>query len=599
MAFPTITVRAALASDPFASGPSYTDLSAYFMGATIRRGRQDSLQQFEPGRATITLDNRDRRFDFFTTGGPYTTTFRPGKRVQIEANYSGTDYPIFTGYIDRIRLVWPSPADAMVEVELVDAFSILNRKDLLRNNYSTEVLAGSPAAYYRMDDPAGSTVMTDSSGNGYDGNYGGTNGKVDAPGGVHGDPGASMNCGSGERYASGATLSGFTGASPHMVEMLVFYIGIPPIAAPPEPGRILFEQDIGGGNRFVVRVQSDSQVRVDCPGGPVTSTAALTQFAWNYVAAGIDGSNNIRLRVNNAAVVTGTYTGGSMTQNYTDIGGGPSGLTFFGWVDEVATYNGAIPTDSDTLTHYGWSSAALGVQLGHDRIGALLDHIGWPAGDRSFTSSVHHLAPVIEPLAGQSLLAYFQDIARTEFGLLYVNGAGQIVFGDEQSASPPSSVATFGEGSGEIHYPEGPGAEYSLEFVANEISVRVQRVPSVPGLSDGYATDAASVTAYGPRGLTVDGLMFNSQTGVDNRADDLLALRKDPKKRIKTVKVRAQDDTANTLPVLLGTELGDTVTVKRTPVGGGSAISVVSLVDGISHTIGPDTWVTEFALSPW
>lgn len=592
LAFPTITLRAALASNPFATSPSWSDLSDYFAGATIRRGRQDSLQQFEAGRATITLHNRDRRFDPFHTSGPYTTTFRPGKRVNLRANWSGTDYDIYTGYIDRIRPVWPSPADAMVEVELVDAFSILTTKDPIAEVYPFIAGADFPSAYYRMHDAAGSTTMTDSSGFSRHGTYNGSGGKQDAPGGVYGDSGKSMDCGNATHSAVGPTAAGFTGAVPHAVSMLVYY------AANPGLGNnwTLFDQDIGGGGRFLLSITDANKVRIDCFGGPIDSVATLKQYAWNYISAGIDGSNNFRLRVNDAAVVTGTYTGGAMTQNPPHIGEDYLGnKDFFGYIDEVAIYNETvIPADATTLYLWEWSSAGLNDQLASDRIDRLLDHIGWPAGDRSL-SSTHTLTPVVEPLAGRPLLSHMYDVARTEGGLFFMDGAGKVVFTDEIGSAPASSV-TFGEGSGEIHYAEGPGAEYSWEHISNEVTVRAV---ATAALNDAHASDSTSVAEYGPRTLTVDGLLFRDQADLDDRADYLLALKKDPRKRIRNVKVRAQDDTANTLSVLLNTELGDTVTVKRTPVGGGSTISVLSLVDGISHTIGPDTWVTEYALSPW
>lgn len=44
-------------------GGSWTDLTPWTRRISIKRGRQRLLDRFEPGTATITLDNRDRRFD--------------------------------------------------------------------------------------------------------------------------------------------------------------------------------------------------------------------------------------------------------------------------------------------------------------------------------------------------------------------------------------------------------------------------------------------------------------------------------------------------------------------------------------------------------
>lgn len=585
---PTVTLRAALASDPLDASPSYSDLSAYFRGGTVKRSRQDSLGQFDPGTAKFTLDNRDRRFDPWHTSGPYGSTFRPGKRINLRATWSGSTEDIYTGYIKRNLPVWPSPADAYVEIECVDAFGIFSRKDLLQTNYAASVLAANPRAYYRMGDATGATIMTDSSGNARHGTYHGSGGKSSAPGGLVIDTDTAMDAENSTKSATGATLAGLTGGTGTQGVELLFR----PYTGPPLTDLwALFDQVIGGGGERFLLTQTDSgKVRLNYASSVITSTTSVID-GWNHVIATFNGSA-LTLMVNGVAETPVLTSPFSVIQNAPHIGELYDGTKKLdGAIDEVVIYSGTLP---NALEHYEESLGAWGGQRTDERITRLLDQIDWPAGDRDFSANgVYNVAALAHALGDQSFLAHMQDVIRTEYGLLFMNGAGQVSFRPEVPGSAPSSTVTFGEGSGEIHYCEGPAAEDSWDGVFNEVVLEGSAFAKV------MDSDAASQTAYTPSTFNQSGLMFASAADAVTRAARILADRKDPKKRIKSVKVRAQDDSANSIPVILGTELGDTVTAKRTPVGGGSTISVVSLVDGISHTIGPDTWVTDFALSPW
>lgn len=588
---PTVTLRAAFSSDPFASSPSYSDLSARFLGGAVRSGRQDSLGQFEPGTATFTLDNRDRALDPFHTSGTYGSNVRPGKRVNLRATWSATTYDVYTGYIRRVHPVWPSVADAFVEIECVDAFGIFARKDLLRTDYASSILALTPRAYYRMGEPVGDTVMIDSSGNARHGTYNGTGGKSSAPGGLVIDTDTAMDAENSTKSATGATLAGMTGGTGVQGVELLFR----PYTGPPLTDLwALFDQVIGGGGeRFLLTQTDGGKVRLNYAASVITSATNVID-GWNHVIATFDGSQ-LTLRVNGVwetPVLTAPFSVIQNAPHIAELYDGTKKLD--GAVDEVVIYSGTVPTQAQSLEHYEESLGAWGGQRTDQRITRLLDQIDWPAGDRDFSANgVYYVSPLTQALGDQSFLEHMQDVIRTEYGLLFINGAGQVSFRPEMPGSAPGSSATFGEGSGEIHYSQGPDAEYSEDGIFNEVLLESVSHPKV------IDSDATSETEYGPRTFNQSGLMFASAADMTTRAARILADRKDPKKRIKSVRVRAQDDSANSIPVILGTELGDTVTAKRVPVGGGSAISIVSLVDGISHTIGPDTWVTDFALSPW
>ncbi len=55
--------------EPFKATPSYTDLDGLIQSVFWQRGRSSVLTDFTAGTATITLDNRDGRFDPDNTQG--------------------------------------------------------------------------------------------------------------------------------------------------------------------------------------------------------------------------------------------------------------------------------------------------------------------------------------------------------------------------------------------------------------------------------------------------------------------------------------------------------------------------------------------------
>lgn len=125
MAFPTITVQIAFASDPLATTPTWTDVSSYVESFRIKRGREDETGRIEAGTAEIVLRNADRRFDPTYTSGPYYPNVLPAKRVNIRAFWSPFIYDIFTGYVEAWPINWPLLNDSNVALRCVDGFKLL------------------------------------------------------------------------------------------------------------------------------------------------------------------------------------------------------------------------------------------------------------------------------------------------------------------------------------------------------------------------------------------------------------------------------------------------------------------------------------------
>jgi hypothetical protein len=113
---PTLLVEIAFGAptDP----PTWTDVTAYVEGFSVRRGRQTALDQMQTGTATVRLSNLDRRFDPSYTGSPYYPNLKRRRRVRIQAVWDGVTYPVFAGYIDRVPQSYGSFQDAWVDLPL-------------------------------------------------------------------------------------------------------------------------------------------------------------------------------------------------------------------------------------------------------------------------------------------------------------------------------------------------------------------------------------------------------------------------------------------------------------------------------------------------
>lgn len=132
----TLTFEIAFDTDPLASSPSYTDISAYVRGFYIRRGRINELGEFTAGTLSFDVSNADNRFNptqttYYYDSGTGKTKIQPLKKVRVSATYDSTTYRLFTGYLDQIPVRYVADgSDSIVTFTAVDAFRIFNNQTL-------------------------------------------------------------------------------------------------------------------------------------------------------------------------------------------------------------------------------------------------------------------------------------------------------------------------------------------------------------------------------------------------------------------------------------------------------------------------------------
>jgi len=115
----------------------WSDVTPYLKGQiSIGRGSRrvdEPVLRYEAGTTSIVLRNDDRRFDPTNLSGPYVsggvTQVEPMRKLWLRANWGGTAYDLFQGYIDAWDLSWVEPSWSEVTVTATDAFKVLGNYD--------------------------------------------------------------------------------------------------------------------------------------------------------------------------------------------------------------------------------------------------------------------------------------------------------------------------------------------------------------------------------------------------------------------------------------------------------------------------------------
>jgi len=224
------------------------------------------------------------------------------------------------------------------------------------------------------------------------------------------------------------------------------------------------------------------------------------------------------------------------------------------------------------------------------RIGRLLDNAGWPATDRALDAG--NTTVQATTLAANTWTETLLT-ADTEAGEVYVDGSGRVVFRRRQAsqldARSSTSQATFGDGPGELIY-ESVKVAYDDTQVRNV--VRISRV----GGTQQIASDAASQAQYLNHSWERSDLIMQTDAEAANYAGYVLFQNKDAELRFTELVINPHADETNLFPQVLGRELGDRITVKRRPPGGGAVISRDCFIRGIKHTLKDKRWKTTWTL---
>lgn len=238
-------------------------------------------------------------------------------------------------------------------------------------------------------------------------------------------------------------------------------------------------------------------------------------------------------------------------------------------------------------------SATYSAENAGTRIANVLTAVSWPAGLTSIAGGISTVPAAT--LDKVSALQHMQSITDSEGGRLFIRGDGTFTFQNRHSPSTgtyATSQATFGDGGGsELPY-QSLTAAYDDSQIWNSVTA------TRTGGTDQTASDTTSQASFFKRSLTKTGLLIQTDNEALSKAQYLLTRWKDARLRFTQLQINPRMDPDNLWPHVLGRELGDRITVKRRPPGGGAVMSQVCFIEAIRHEVDRNkTWLTTWQLS--
>jgi hypothetical protein len=583
MAWPTPKVSIAFDDGPYVASPTWTDITEYVYSANVSRGRSDDYSQFI-GTAQVVLNNNSRLFDPFNTAGTYYGKLLPRRQIKIEGISNSVTYSVFRGFVDGFPAAWDQAGKfATTTLSCFDAISLISA-ELLPDYVYDYTKSLSPYNYWRMNDPLGSTTITDV------GSKPSTLSQYIAGGEVNTitstdslapsllSKAANFN-GGNYRYnqattpvASSATVSFWASYSGNISGGYIILQN----STLPNTGssRLDFQyQTVGTGIGVQARYTALS------PGQKATvsndfgnSNAHHYAFTWSEGG----GLQNIYIDgVSQSMTSSGTFYSGApypLPVDYVEI----TGLTIQDW----ATFPSVLTTDQiNDLYRYG---AGMITETSAARMTRLLGYTSLDASLKSITASPVASVSQISP-PGSNLVAEMQLVNNSEDGDLFVTRAGVVKFTDRNyvytNTTSNTSQATFAAGS--IPFEPSVQINYDAQAIRNDITV------TFSGGGQTSTTNTASVTAYGTNAMNTQ-TQLSTQTQAVTLAAYEATVNGQLLTNISPLSVGVTAVTAD-WTTLMQLDLLDRYTLTVQPPSGNS-ISQTELINRIEHRIVPGQW---------
>ena len=232
------------------------------------------------------------------------------------------------------------------------------------------------------------------------------------------------------------------------------------------------------------------------------------------------------------------------------------------------------------------ASATAGQTTG-TRIGKILDAVSWPTGMRDIDTGLTTVQA--DPGTLRTSLGALQTIESTEYGALYMDALGNVVFQDRALTS--SSVA----GTPTVFNDNGTGISYNNALwklddtlVFNKASV------TRTGGSPMVASNQASIDKYFLHSYQEQNLLMETDSEALDNALAFVASRQETSIRCDAVTLDLYTNNYDSgILAALGLDFFDPVTVTTTQPGSSSLTKTLQ-VFGVSHDIKPNAWKTTF-----
>lgn len=598
---------------------TWTDITEHVREVSTSRGRSSELDTYSAGSCQVLLDNRTRLFDPENTAGTYYGKLTPLRPIRIRVTPSGgTIRSIFFGFVEQWPQSYSWPNESTVSVTASDAFKVLNEFKLDRL-WTKTIVDRNPKAWYRLSDFNGSEYAFEiKAWTAFSGSWKTTTGTASfcVPGeSLIADDPATSSAFDGQKYFQAYDVLG-GGASGPLQEVWFASLWIQTTETTPGRYAIFNHGNAVHSGHFGMVVDANGVGTIEgaqagTGGGVLTADKIPSTIKVN------DGQPHLVILAHNPVVGIGYHmfvddirftASGSYSIDVdpfldfltiskpiakSSVAANNFPSYFIGSCQDLVIYDqtGAEP-DTDNAYKIGIGTYRRGERT-DERITYLANLANWMTDGLDLGTGDTTLQGV--KTTGQGLLDALKEVETAEQGRLFMSVDGKIKFVDrnaEGSGTFITSQATFSDnpGVGEIKYSDII-LTYDDRYIFNEITV------TQPNGTFYTESDSTSQGKYFKRTLNIDNFIADDGYYTANTAIYKIQQYKDPKMRIDQMSVNARRAVAYQSPCVT-LDIGDRITVERTPQDVGAQIVKTLIVEGVKHSITRDNWVVTFNTSP-
>lgn len=554
----------------------------------IDRGRSDEFADADPNKLELVVDNRDGRFTPKHPGSPYFPNVRIGRPIRVTATPVGGSASVrFVGFVEEWPLQWHEGTVTTAQSKIV-AYSRMARLGIGNelDNLTLAVARSHGVDHaFPLTEPAGSRTVSDVIDVGRKLNVGRSGVTLGENSASDGDslPGATFAGTSAGMIEGALTLDG---ASDWAIACTFVATGVPPNI-----------------DNAVIAVRTpegwmySAQVALDSIGGNISTLMTYP----NGSAEGVYGRNVADGQVHH--LVLRAYTGGGTMYVETFIDGANEGGVdlpadapklsttlrigryFKGTIGDVQVYRGYLDdtTIADlaatTLTGNAGETAAQRLE----RIRATTTAI--PASSVSFDPNTGPVERI--EFTGRNVLEVMRDVEKAEGGVLFDARDGRLTYAGRAARYNRPSELTLDVAMQEVE--NGLAPTFDRQRLVNDATIT-----SASGTPWRF-TSSSSVAAYGPA-ATSETVALNDWQA-EALAQWLVGLGAEPDVRIPSLSFDVLPMSAARKAAALALDIGSRITLANLPAQ--AHVSTLTVfVEGITETIGPESYVLEVNVSP-
>lgn len=543
-------------TDPLSvTTPTWIDVTRFAQSVSWFAGTDQDLDQPQNGGCTIVLKNGDRRFEPDYSGSPYYPNIVPLRRfrVSIVADGATTRQGVF--YVRSWELDYPGgTAYSTATAECTDGFGILSLFPLpsldppSAESYQDVVASDNPVAYYTLADQGGRKLTAQT---GAEGTYR-RSCSLGAANPVLGDAGGAVlfpaNSGAFAR-ASVDDTDIFKDANAATVEAVI-------TDTSPATFQTVIAAFATAGGFYQIRLTNQG-ASMRAASATVSTAPDVASSGSHHVALTWDGATLTYYR-DGVAIQTAiqpSQLDASSVPEYLYIGASTSAHdstdpTVDMTISHAAFYADCLPASRIAAHATAARSRGYTSELTGNRIANIATHPLWSTaaiGTGSYT-----VAPRMQ--TGQSKLDEIIETVTAEqpFGLFYFNGDGNPAY---RGANYDTTIqAVFGDSGGDIRYQD-------ITFAYDDAIYNTVSASRDNGGTTQTRTDSTSVSAYGARSYSADGLILSNDRDVALVAAGVQEHFSTPMFRITSITLNGADQRARAQ--LLTRDIGDVIRVRR------------------------------------